>query len=95
MLGLKTNQTMKKDKIYIAEAIALAIAVACGLIIWVNFTLKKKRKEVDSIQAYQSFKSINLSGVPDNEIFSEEVDCVWVDRLGNTNVSFKQKYPIQ
>lgn len=95
MLGLKTNQTMEKDKKFIIEALALAIAVTCGLIIWVNFTLHKKRKDINSIQAYQSFREINLSGVQDSEIFSEEVDCVWVDRLGITNVSFKQNYSNQ
>ena len=94
-MGLKTRKEMKRDKVLIIEAIALAIAVTCGLIIWVNFTLHKKRRDSDSIQAYQSFKGINLSGVPDKEIFSEDVDCVWVDRLGITNVSFKQTYPIQ
>jgi hypothetical protein len=86
---------MEKNKLLIIEAIALAIGVTCGLIIWVNFTLHKRKTNTDSVSAYQSIKGINLSGVPDREIFSEDVDCVWVDRLGITNVSFKQTYSNQ
>jgi hypothetical protein len=86
---------MKKNKVFIIEAIALAIAVAGGLIIWVNFTLHKRKLLNQPVSAYQSMKSIDLSGVPDNEFFSEEIDCVYVDHLGITNVSFKQKFSNQ
>lgn len=86
---------MKKDKVFIIEAIALAIAVTCGLIIWVNYTLHKRKLNNDPVSAYQPIKSINLSGVLESEMFSEEIDCVYVDRLGITNVSFKQNYSNQ
>lgn len=41
---------------------------------------------------YESFKPINLSGVPENEIFSEEIDTIFYDKLGNKNVRFKQTF---
>ncbi len=86
---------MERNKVYIAEAIALAILVAGGLIIWVNYTLHHKKLRNEPVNAYQSFKSVNLSGIPESEIFSEEIDCVYYDRLGNKNVSFKQNFSNQ
>jgi hypothetical protein len=41
---------------------------------------------------YQSGKSIDLSGVPESEIFSEEIDTIFYDELGIKNVRFKQTF---
>jgi len=64
---------------------------ANGLIIYNVFS--PKRSDYSSVASkYEAIKSVNLSGVPDNEIFSEEIDCVYTDRLGIKNVTFKQDY---
>lgn len=41
---------------------------------------------------YQSIKPIDLSGVPESEIFSEEIDTIFYDELGIKNVRFKQTF---
>ena len=41
---------------------------------------------------YQATKPIDLSGVPESEVFSEEVDTIFYDELGIKNVRFKQTF---
>ncbi len=78
---------MKKIK----KIITIAIVCANGTVIY-NVFSPKKAESTQAYKKYESFKPVNLSGVPEEEIFSEEVDCVYVDRLGIKNVTFKQDY---
>jgi hypothetical protein len=41
---------------------------------------------------YQRSKTINVSGVPEYENFSEEIDTIFYDELGIKNVRFKQTF---
>jgi hypothetical protein len=41
---------------------------------------------------YESSRSINLSGVPEQENFSEQIDTIFIDELGIKNVRFKQTF---
>lgn len=41
---------------------------------------------------YESSRAMNLSGVPEDEIFSEQIDTIFYDELGIKNVRFKQTF---
>ncbi len=41
---------------------------------------------------YQGRSAVNLSGVPEEENFSEEIDTIFYDELGIKNVRFKQTF---
>ena len=77
---------MKKVK----KAIAIAVVCANGLIIYNVFSPKTNQSN-QIISKYEAIKSVNMSGVPEDEIFSEEIDCVYIDQMGIKNVTFKQK----
>lgn len=53
-------------------------------------TRPMRREQLQS--NYQGIKPIDLSGVPESEIFSEEIDTIFYDELGIKNVRFKQTF---
>lgn len=70
--------------------ITIAVALANGLIIYNVFSPKTNQSN-QILSKYEAIKSVNMSGVPEDEIFSEEIDCVYIDQMGIKNVTFKQK----
>lgn len=71
------------------KIITIVAICANGLIIYNVFS--PKHTESNQIyNKYEAIKPINVSGVPEDEIFSEEIDCVYTDRLGIKNVTFKK-----
>jgi hypothetical protein len=71
------------------EKIISVIALATMVLI-VYMTQKKTPQITPS--NYESFKPIVISGYPENEVFSDEIDTIFYDELGIKNVRFKQTF---
>lgn len=56
---------------------------------WMVFKPAHKESVADK---YQFLSRVKTYEVPQDEVFSEEVDTIYYDRLGIKNVSFKQNY---
>lgn len=61
-----------------------------GLVMWMMF--KPNKAEQSVADKYQFLSRVKTYEVPQDEVFSEEVDTIYYDRLGIKNVSFKQNY---
>lgn len=61
-----------------------------GLAMWMIF--KPNKAEQSVADKYNFLSRVKTYEVPQDEVFSEEVDTIYYDRLGIKNVSFKQKY---
>lgn len=53
---------------------------------------KPNKAEQSVADKYQFLSRVKTYEVPQDEVFSEEVDTIYYDRLGIKNVSFKQNY---
>lgn len=53
---------------------------------------KPNKAEQSVADKYNFLSRVKTYEVPQDEVFSEEVDTIYYDRLGIKNVSFKQKY---
>lgn len=74
----------------IKKIIIIALISGNGMLIYNTFSPNKEHSS-QIFGKYESIKPVSLSGVPEEEIFSEEVDCVYIDQMGIKNVTFKQK----
>lgn len=53
---------------------------------------KPNKAEQSVADKYQFLSRVKTYEVPQDEVFSEEVDTIYYDKLGIKNVSFKQNY---
>ena len=58
-----------------------------GIAIWTAF--KPTKDNVSVADKYQFLSRVKTYDVPKDEVFSEEVDTIFYDRLGIKNVRFK------
>jgi hypothetical protein len=50
----------------------------------------KSSESAINMEEYRPNEPIEFSGIPKEQIFSDEVDSTWVDKLGITHKTFKQ-----
>jgi hypothetical protein len=68
--------------------ILISLTSASGLATWVIFNPKKAEQSV--ADKYNFLSRVQSSQVSEDEIFSEEIDTIFYDKLGIKNVRFKQ-----
>lgn len=59
-----------------------------GIAMWMMF--KPNKPEQSVADKYQFLSRVKTYEVPQDELFSDEVDTTFYDRLGNKNVRFKR-----
>lgn len=74
----------------IKRGVLITITAFSGIFIWVTFSPRRADQPVYS--KYQFLDKVKTYQVEQDEIFSEEVDTIFYDKLGLKNVRFKQNY---
>lgn len=67
--------------------ILISITSLSGLATWITFSPKRSESVADK---YSFLQRVQVSQVSQDELFSEEIDTIFYDKLGIKNVRFKQ-----
>jgi hypothetical protein len=73
--------------------ILISLTSASGLATWIIFNPKKVEKPV--YDKYNFLQRVQTNQVSEDEIFSEEIDTIFYDRLGIKNVRFKNNFNLK
>ncbi len=80
---------MKLNAITLIRRIVLVAITGCsGVFIWATFSPRKTDEPVYS--KYIFLQRVQTNQVSEEEIFSEEIDTIFYDRLGIKNIRFKK-----
>ncbi len=66
----------------------ISLTSASGLLTWTTFSPKKIEQNV--ADKYNFLQRVQTNQVSEDEMFSEEIDTIFYDKLGIKNVRFKQ-----
>lgn len=80
---------MKLNAITLIKRIVLVTITGCsGAFIWATFSPRKMEEPVYA--KYIFLQQVQTNQVSEDEIFSEEIDTIFYDRLGIKNIRFKK-----
>ena len=68
--------------------ILISVTSLSGLATWITFSPKKVEQSV--ADKYSFLQRVQTNQVSQDELFSEEIDTIFYDKLGIKNVRFKQ-----